>query len=214
MGGGEVMYLAADPTHKDFVSKVRGFLLEGPFIGFAPELAPSTFTVVAGRLVGKILPHRHMVNRIPPESVTRDPVVAKDLAEDDLCHDTGTLEGLSSMLDRTNALTEGKARPGKHVQALWLGHGTDDKGTSFHVSKMHFLTSSAAKYRIRSSRRTRGTTIFSMQMGLKVWFSSRTLATGSWRGLAQMLLAPSSKEWFFFLVFLPSTSYFYNTSRA
>ncbi len=138
MGGGEVMFLACDPTHKDFVSKVRGFMLEGPYIGIAPELEPSAFTVFAGRLVGKILPHRHLVNQIPPESVTRDPAVAKDLAEDDLCHDTGTLEGLSGMLDRSGALTSGKARPGKHVQGLWLGHGTMDKGTSYEASKKYF----------------------------------------------------------------------------
>ncbi|KAH8888865.1 lysophospholipase-like protein [Thozetella sp. PMI_491] len=138
MGGGEVMYLACDPTYKDFVSKVRGFLLEGPFIGFAPELEPSIVTVVLGRLASKVVPHRHMVQRIPPENITRDPAVAKDLHEDDLCHDTGTLEGLASMLDRTNSFSGGKSRPGKHVRALWLGHGTEDKGTAYGASKQYF----------------------------------------------------------------------------
>lgn len=140
MGGGQVMTLACDELYQDkIVRRVRGWLLESPFIGFAPELKPSFLTVFAGRLAGKVLPHRHMVNRIPPEDLSRDPAVIKSIAEDELMHNTGTLEGLSGMLDRTQALTKGEARPrGGAVRSLWFGHGTVDKATSFDASKRYF----------------------------------------------------------------------------
>ncbi|KAK0635271.1 Alpha/Beta hydrolase protein [Bombardia bombarda] len=140
MGGGQALTLASDPAYDDSVTRhVRGWLLESPFIGFAPELKPGALTVLVGRLVGKVLPRRQLVNRIPPEHLSRDPAVVKSLAEDELMHNTGTLEGISGMLDRTNALSSGAVRPrGDAVRSVWIGHGTEDKATSFEVSKRYF----------------------------------------------------------------------------
>jgi acylglycerol lipase len=139
MGGGEVLTLACDPAHaKDVTAKVRGWLCESPFIGFAPELAPSSFKIIAGRIAGKLLPTFQLVEPIPPENLSRDPAVVESIREDKLMHNTGTLEGLSGMLDRTEALTHGKARPPPEVKALWIGHGTADKGTSYEASKKWF----------------------------------------------------------------------------
>jgi acylglycerol lipase len=70
--------------------------------------------------------------------LTRDPEVVKSIKADKLMHDTGTYEGLAGMLDRTIALNEGKAKLNKGVKSLWLGHGTDDKGTSYPGSKKWF----------------------------------------------------------------------------
>ncbi len=42
------------------------------------------------------------------------------------------------MLDRTNALSKGHTKLSKGVRSLWLGHGTDDKGTSYPASKAWF----------------------------------------------------------------------------
>ncbi|EDN97581.1 hypothetical protein SS1G_12434 [Sclerotinia sclerotiorum 1980 UF-70] len=131
MGGGEVITLASDPKYADLMHSIRGFLLEAPFVAFPKGFEPSFLTVFFGRLAGRFLPHRQMVNKLPPENLTRDPEVIKSINEDTLMHNTGTLEGLAGMLDRTAAMNQGKTKLNPGVRSLWLGHGTEDKGTSF-----------------------------------------------------------------------------------
>ncbi|KAL1879074.1 hypothetical protein VTK73DRAFT_7400 [Phialemonium thermophilum] len=140
MGGGQVLTLMSDPAYaKDIVSRVRGFLLEAPFIDFAPEERPWTLKVIAGRLASHVLPRFHLSNRIPPENLSRDPEVVRSLDADPLVHDTGTLEGLAGLLDRTAALASGSIRPPSDaVRAIWVGHGTADKATSFSATKKWF----------------------------------------------------------------------------
>lgn len=139
MGGGQVLTLACDPAYADRItSRVRGWLLEAPFIAFAPEEVPSALKVFAGRLAGRFLPRRHLVHAIPPENLSRDPEVVRSLAEDALVHNTGTLEGLAGMLDRTAALGDGSVRASGGMRALWIGHGTADKGTNYEGSKKWF----------------------------------------------------------------------------
>lgn len=136
MGGGEVLTLASTPAYEGrVVSRVRGWLLEAPFIGFAEDERPSALKVAAGRLAGRLLPRMHLVNEIPPAHLTRDPAVRQSLAEDGLCHNTGTLEGLAGMLDRTGDLSAGRLRLSERVQSLWLGHGDVDKATSYEASR-------------------------------------------------------------------------------
>jgi acylglycerol lipase len=138
MGGGEALTLASDPLYTDLMKDIRGWVLESPFIDFPKGQEPNFITVFAGRLVGKILPHKQRWSGLPPENLTRDPAVVKSLKEDKLDHDIGTYEGLAGMLDRTIALHEGKTKLNKGVKSLWLGHGTDDKGTSYPASKTWF----------------------------------------------------------------------------
>ncbi|KAM7204183.1 Alpha/Beta hydrolase fold [Rhypophila sp. PSN 637] len=142
MGGGEVLTLACDPKYQDDVVKhVRGWLLESPFIGFAKEETPSWLKIFAGRLAGKILPQHQLVHALAPENLSSDPAIVKSLAEDELMHNTGTLEGFAGLLDRTTALTKGLVRPkGEAVKALWIGHGTLDKAVSYELAKMYFDT--------------------------------------------------------------------------
>ena len=72
--------------------------------------------------------------------MSRDAEVCRQWKEDPLCHDTGTLEGLVGMTDRTNGLqegtivvSEGLGEGGK--TRVWIGHGTADNGCSFDASK-------------------------------------------------------------------------------
>lgn len=139
MGGGETLcYMAQGPA--DIRKHIRGYLLESPFVDFSHGSKPSSITVILGRLVGKILPHRQMVNHLDVKLICRDPVMQKQFLEDDLCHDTGTLEGLAGMLDRTIALASGKivipddAGEGG-VTRVWVGHGDKDGLTNFEASK-------------------------------------------------------------------------------
>lgn len=134
MGGGEVLTLAGDSKYEKLVGQVRGWLLEAPFVGFAPEEQPSALYIAAGRLAGRLMPRFQLKHVISPYSLTRIPEVAKGMDEDPLCHDTGTLEGLASLLDRTGALSSGEVKLGKQVRALWLGMGDTDKACNYDVA--------------------------------------------------------------------------------
>lgn len=139
MGGGEVLALASTPQYEEaVVSRVRGWVLEAPFIDFPPAARPGALKVFAGRLAGRVLPRMKLANPIPPEDLTRDPAVVQSLRDDALCHDTGTLEGLSGLLDRTAELAAGKYRLSPKVRSLWLGHGDMDKATCFDASRAWF----------------------------------------------------------------------------
>ena len=138
MGGGQTLTLVSTPEYEDLVGRVRGWMLESPFVGFAPELQPHWLTVASGRLAAHVVPNFKMVRPIPPEHLTRDPEVQRSLADDPLLHDTGTLEGLAGMLDRTDKLRSGALKPSKKVKSLFVVHGTEDKSTSCARSKEWF----------------------------------------------------------------------------
>lgn len=123
-----------DPEYKDLVSQIRGWVLECPFIGFTPGAEPSIITVTLGRFASRFLPKFQMEHIIPPEFLSHDPAWAESIRNDPLCHNTGTLQGLASMLDRTAVLDSGSVKLGAHVRSLWLAHGTDDKTCSFDAA--------------------------------------------------------------------------------
>ena len=139
MGGGEVLCYAAHGP-RDVRQHIRGYLLESPFVDFDAKSKPSSLTVFFGRLAGRLLPHRQLVNKLDVNLISRDPEACKRFEEDELCHDTGTLEGLAGMLDRTGELAAGKviipddAGEGG-VTRIWIAHGDSDGITAFAASK-------------------------------------------------------------------------------
>jgi acylglycerol lipase len=139
MGGGEVLCYAAQGP-QDIRMHIRGYLLESPFVDFDPKSKPNSLTVFFGRLAGKLLPHRQLTNKLNPSLISRDPEVCKAFDADELCHDTGTLEGLAGLLDRTSQLSTGKivipddAGEGG-VSRIWIAHGDKDGITDYHASK-------------------------------------------------------------------------------
>ena len=63
--------------------------------------------------------------------------------EDELCHDTGTLQGLAFMLNRSADLVSGKVSvvedaigptQGGNI-SIWVAHGTEDRVTSFEATR-------------------------------------------------------------------------------
>lgn len=134
MGGGEVLTLAGDASHEKLVRQVRGWILECPFIGFSPEEEPNSLKIFMGRLVGRLLPKQQMKHVVPPEHLSRDQEVVESVRNDPLCHNTGTLEGLASLLDRTSALSSGAVKLGNQVQAVLLAHGKSDMTCSFDAA--------------------------------------------------------------------------------
>ncbi|KAI1651877.1 alpha/beta-hydrolase [Daldinia loculata] len=131
MGGGEVLALASTPAFDDVVSRIRGWILEAPFLGFAPAVQPNRLTIVSGRLAARVVPNFTLVRPVPPEHLCRDPAVQESLAADPLLHYTGTLEGLSGMIDRAEALASGRLKLRPRVRAVFLAHGTADMVTSY-----------------------------------------------------------------------------------
>lgn len=142
MGGGETLCYAAQGP-EEVLKHIRGFLLESPFIDFDPKSKPSPITVFFGRVAGKLMAKRQLTNKLDPKLISRDPEVCKRFDEDELCHDTGTLEGLAGLLDRTNALSSGKIIIPDNVgeggvTRIWIAHGEQDGITSYHASKRLF----------------------------------------------------------------------------
>jgi acylglycerol lipase len=138
MGGGQVLRLMCDNDgrYTDLVKSVRGWLCEAPYLGLAPEEQPSRVTVFFARLVGRLFPKMHYVHEVEPTNLSRIPEVQASIRNEELMHNTGTLEGLASMIDRTADLSSGRTRPdGGKVRALWIGHGTDDKATAYSETK-------------------------------------------------------------------------------
>ncbi|KAI1822848.1 alpha/beta hydrolase [Xylaria intraflava] len=138
MGGGQTLALASTPKYEDLITQIRGWILDAPFVGFAPELQPSWLLIRSGRLASHIVPNFKLYRPIPPEDVTRDPEVQASISADPLMHNYGTLEGLANMLDRTNDLSGGALVLSKNVKSLFMLHGTADKATSFDKSKEWF----------------------------------------------------------------------------
>ncbi|KAI9707481.1 MAG: hypothetical protein M1836_000442 [Candelina mexicana] len=139
MGGGECLtYACTGPPH--ILSHIRGYLAESPLIALHPAAEPLKLTVTAGRLAARVMPHYHMVQKLNAKNLCRDPQVAADWVNDELCHDTGTLEGLAGMLDRGIDLNSGKltlkesAGEGGHAK-VWVGHGTADLVTHCGASR-------------------------------------------------------------------------------
>ena len=135
MGGAEILqYAARGPS--DVRSQITGYVAESPYIALHLSAQPSRFTVIAGRLAARVLPNRPMVQKLESKWLCRDPIVCKEWAEDPLCHDTGTLEGLSGMLDRADELNRGLVtiREGR----VWVGHGSEDRVCSFDAARGWF----------------------------------------------------------------------------
>ncbi|SMY23483.1 unnamed protein product [Zymoseptoria tritici ST99CH_1A5] len=142
MGGGECLYYAAmGPAETK--RKIRGFIASAPWIAVHEDTRPSFITVAVGRLVGKLFPHRQMVNKVDASKLSRDEEVCKIWHEDKHCHDTGTLEGLAGALDRGGDLETGKVVVKDGVgeggkTRLFIGFGTADKVVSYTVGRKWF----------------------------------------------------------------------------
>ena len=140
MGGAETLYYAArGPAHVR--KRIRGYISESPWIALHESAQPNKFTVAAGRLVSKILPRRQRPVDLDAKTISRDPAVCEEFARDELCHNIGTLEGLTGCFERAEQLSSGLAMPvdkalGKQSPAsVLLAHGTADAVTSFSASK-------------------------------------------------------------------------------
>jgi acylglycerol lipase len=145
MGGAQALtYLITNQKFSTPRPRLAGLILESPYIALHPTAEPYKLTVVAGTLAARFLPNMQMVQKLPAKHISRSTKVQEDWMNDELCHDTGTLAGLSGMLQRAADLTtlgNGKAVEGLGKQVpcpIWVGHGTEDHVTWYDASKMVF----------------------------------------------------------------------------
>ncbi|KAG9512138.1 alpha/beta-hydrolase, partial [Aureobasidium melanogenum] len=141
MGGAEILHYASNGP-SDILAHIRGFIASAPLISLHSATRPFKATVYAGRLAGRVLPKFQMVNKLNPKWLSRDPEQNKLWEQDELCHDTGTLEGLAGMLDRGIQLESYKVLPkegtgeGGKTRLLAL-HGTGDHVNAYEATKAY-----------------------------------------------------------------------------
>ena len=135
MGGAEILYWAAKGP-ETLRHKIRGFIASAPYIALHPASQPSRALVIAGRIALRIMPKFQMEQRLEPDRLCRDPAVGKSYNEDELCHNIGTLEGLSGMIDRGEDLEKGKVV----VQegSVYVVQGTGDLVTHYDTTRNLF----------------------------------------------------------------------------
>lgn len=142
MGGGEVLWYAANGP-REIRARIRGILCESPFIALPRNSRPWKSTVLLGKWASRVLPQRQMVSKLDTSKMCRDVEVCREWDEDPLCHDTGTLECLTAMLDRAGDLEEGRAvvKEGEGEGGktrVWIGFGTGDQVVSYEACEKWF----------------------------------------------------------------------------
>ncbi|KAJ5231031.1 hypothetical protein N7489_011739 [Penicillium chrysogenum] len=140
MGGGEVLnyiFHPESPYNRETYNRPNftGVLLYSPLIAIDPSSRPSKLTVSAGRVVAKLVPNKQRYSPLDHSLLSRNEDVVREVMADELCHDTGTFEGLAGMLDR-GIFLEGMfaAGPEAWVESelpFWFGHGDGDRITSY-----------------------------------------------------------------------------------
>lgn len=130
MGGQETLYWAATAP-LELKRQISGFILLAPYIRLHPASQPTRLKVHAGRFASMLMPHFQLLNKLDKTKLSHDEADNQSWADDPLCHDTGTLEGLSDMLDRAHDLDVGNVElrgwEGCRVLAI---HGAEDEVTS------------------------------------------------------------------------------------
>lgn len=145
MGGGEALiYLLS--TSSEFQNKpaFSGLLLEAPYIEMHASGQPSSLKVQAGKLASMLLPKMQLKQKLDATYMSRSEKVRQDWVDDPLCHDTGTLEGLKGVLERSGELSH--LSHGRKVQGLatklpcpvWFSFGTGDRILSHLAAKQLF----------------------------------------------------------------------------
>lgn len=133
MGGAEVLHYASTFPNPH----IRGYIAESPFIALDPKTRPWAITVTAGRMACKVMPNFQMKQPLNRDFLSRDSESNTKVAEDALCHDIGTLEGLRGMLDRAEDLEKLRIRVDQG-KSIWVSHGTSDHICAFEPSKTWF----------------------------------------------------------------------------
>lgn len=125
---------------ENLVKHVRGWLGEAPDFGLPPDAPtrPSALKVAFLRVISLFAPDFPITVTLDEKLLSRDQANQRAYLEDPLVRHRWTLLGALQHLQRTGRLAKGRYKPIQRVQNVWIGHGTDDKCTSFDKSKEWF----------------------------------------------------------------------------
>jgi acylglycerol lipase len=145
MGGGEALcYMLS--TSEDYSNRptFSGLLLEAPYVELHASSQPSSVKVQAGKLASMLLPQMQLKQKLDAAYLSRSEKVRQDWINDPLCHDTGTLEGLRGLLQRSadlSHLSHGRTVHGfttKLSCPVWFSFGTGDRVLSEIAARQLF----------------------------------------------------------------------------
>ncbi|MCJ1331618.1 hypothetical protein MMC10_008309 [Thelotrema lepadinum] len=138
MGGQETLYWACTGP-EDIKRQLAGFVVLAPYLRNPPATQPAKLKVLVGRWAGRWMPHFQMTTKLDSSKLSHDVDDNKSYEADELCHDTGTLEGLAGMLDRAAGLDTGEVvlRDWEGLRVLAV-HGDGDEVTSAEATKGFF----------------------------------------------------------------------------
>ncbi|KAF8476969.1 Alpha/Beta hydrolase protein [Kalaharituber pfeilii] len=132
-GGGIALFYAIYGTYRD---RFAGVVAQSPLITLHPHVRPFSLTLTVGKLASKFLPNMQIVNKLDPNTMSRDKEVCRAFDEDELCHDTGTLLGISEMFGRGKMLQKAECykKYNENIPLL-VAHGTGDMVNEYESSK-------------------------------------------------------------------------------
>lgn len=142
MGGGEALcYMLSTSSELSNRSAISGLLLEAPYIELDPAEQPGFMKVSAGKLAAMLLPHMQLKQKLSATFMSRSAKVRQDWVDDALCHDTGTLEGLKDLLQRSadlSLLSRGIKVDGFTTNIpcpVWFSFGSGDRVLSMGAAQ-------------------------------------------------------------------------------
>jgi acylglycerol lipase len=145
MGGGEALCYMLSTSHDSSDRPTfSGLLLEAPYIELHSTAQPSPLKVQAGKLAAMLMPQMQLKQKLDAKHLSRSEKVRQDWLDDPLCHDTGTLEGLKGLLQRSadlSHLSHGRTVPGfttKIPCPVWFSFGTGDRVLSEIAARQLF----------------------------------------------------------------------------
>jgi len=145
MGGGEALcYMLSTSPELSNRPSLSGLLLESPYIEMHPSGQPSAFKIQAGKMAGMLFPKQKLKQKLDATYMSHSGKVRQDWINDPLCHDTGTLEGLKGLLDRSgdlSHLSHGRAVQGYSTKLpcpVWFSFGTGEKILSYTAAQQLF----------------------------------------------------------------------------
>ena len=147
-GGGIALFYSIFGIYRD---RLAGVVVQSPLIEPHSSAKPFFLVIYAGKLAAKLFPNQQMVNKLDPRTMSRDKEVCRKFDEDELCHDTGTLQQLSDMLGRGKTLMTIECfSQWKKDLPLLVTHGSGDQvcASSLDVLACEALLNCAVFYSV------------------------------------------------------------------
>ncbi|KJZ74532.1 hypothetical protein HIM_06128 [Hirsutella minnesotensis 3608] len=141
MGGAACLVWASQCAHGTN-KRIRGYVLESPYLVLHPSLDPSPGVVWLVRGLAWCLPNLRVRNEQRPELISRSTKAIERYRRDPLNYERVTLECIAETYARGRQVAGGsddlvEAADGRAV-GLWIGHGDRDYIVSYEATRAYF----------------------------------------------------------------------------